>query len=211
MATETTTAAANTPAPAVTAGGAEPEHVIPPTAIFVAERCYLRRWEDSDAEAQAEMVNDPEVVRYLRSRIPSPYALADAQEYIAYCKALPPPALSFGVFTLRGELAGSIGLEPPKGDRIYAGTRELGYLASRKFWGRGIMTEAVRELTRWAFATVPDLLRIEAGVFEPNRASQRVLEKAGFVREGKRRLAAVKNGEQMDEVVFGLIRTDIQA
>jgi RimJ/RimL family protein N-acetyltransferase len=73
------------------------------------------------------------------------------------------------------------------------------------------MSEAVREFTRWAFASLPDLLRIEAVVFEDNEASKRVLSKAGFVKEGTRRLAVVKNGKQMAEDIFGLIRTDLEA
>ncbi|KAI0430982.1 acetyltransferase [Xylaria sp. FL1042] len=186
-------------------------HTIPPTAIFVTSKCYLRRYELSDAEPQAIVANDAEIVKYMRSRFPHPYTLADSQSFIEHCRALEAPALSFAILTLDGELAGSMSLEPPKGDPIYAGTRELGYWSARKFWGRGIITEAVRELTRWAFANVPELLRIEAAVFESNKASQRVLEKAGFTKEGTRRLAAVKNGEQINEVMFGLIRSDVEA
>ncbi|KAI1304704.1 acetyltransferase [Xylaria venustula] len=194
--------------PTATGGAA---HTIPPTAVVVTTRCYLRRYEESDAEAQAEVANDPEIARHMRSRFPTPYSLADSRAFIAHCRALEPPALSFVIYTLDGQLAGSMSLEPPKGDRIYAGTRELGYWCARKFWGRGLMTEAVRDFTRWAFATVPDLLRIEASTFEPNKASQRVLQKAGFVLEGTRRLAVVKNGEQFGEVMFGLTRADIEA
>lgn len=73
------------------------------------------------------------------------------------------------------------------------------------------MTEAVRALMRWAFANVPDLLRVEATVFEGNKASERVLVKAGFVKEGTRRLAIVKDGRQMSEEIYGLIRTDVEA
>ncbi|KAI0907878.1 acetyltransferase [Ustulina deusta] len=192
-------------------GGVASEHTIPPTAILVTEKCYLRPYEVSDAEPMAEAANDPEITKYLRSRFPSPYTLADAHEFIALCRSLPAPALSFGIFTLEGEIAGSMALEPPKGDPVYAGTRELGYYLVPKFWGRGIMSTLVREFTRWAFATVPDLLRIEAAVFEPNKGSQRVLQKAGFVKEGTRRLAVVKDGKQMSEDMFGLIRTDIEA
>ncbi|KAI1276657.1 acetyltransferase [Xylaria sp. FL0933] len=197
--------------PTETAGTTTTAHTIPPTAIFTTSTCYLRRYELSDAEPQAAVANDPEIVKYMRSRFPHPYSLADSVSFIEHCRALEAPALSFAILTLDGELAGSMSLEPPRGDPIYAGTRELGYWLARKFWGRGIITEAVRDLTRWAFANVPDLLRIEASVFEPNKASQRVLEKAGFTKEGTRRLAAVKNGEQINEVMFGLIRSDVEA
>lgn len=114
-------------------------HTIPSTAILTTEKFYLRRYEASDAEAMAAAANDPELAKYLRSRFPSPYTPADAQSFIAHCASLPPEhALTFGIFTVEGgELAGTVSLEPPKGDPIYGGTRELGYWVSRSFWGRG--------------------------------------------------------------------------
>ncbi|KAI1154879.1 acetyltransferase [Nemania diffusa] len=202
----------DTPAPAATAEqlpGTTSKHTIPKTAIIVTEKCYLRPYEASDAAALAEAANDLEVAKYMRTRFPSPYTLADAQSWIAYC--LSQPGRTFAIFTPEGEYFGAVGLEAPTGDGIYAGTRELGYFSGRKFWGRGIMSEAVRGFTRWAFATYPDLLRIEATVFAPNEASKHVLKKAGFVKEGTRRLAIVKNGEQADEDMFSLIRSDIEA
>ncbi|KAK5628199.1 hypothetical protein RRF57_003914 [Xylaria bambusicola] len=186
-------------------------HTIPPTAILATEKFYLRRYEPADAEAMSAAANDPELAKYLRSRFPSPYTLADAQSFIAHCNSLAPPALTFGIFTAEaGEVAGTVSLEPPKGDPIYSGTRELGYWVARKFWGQGIMTEAVKALTRWAFANVPELLRVEATVFEGNKASERVLVKTGFVKEGTRRMAIVKDGKAMNEEMFGLIRADVQ-
>ncbi|TGJ80876.1 hypothetical protein E0Z10_g7873 [Xylaria hypoxylon] len=201
MSTPTVIAADQAPA----AGASE--HKIPATAILTTERFYLRPFEASDAEAMAEAANDTELVKYMRSRFPSPYTLADAHDWLEYCHSQ--PVLAFGIFTPEGDYVGSASLEPPKGDAIYAGTRELGYYVARKFWGRGIMSEVVRPFTRWAFATRPELLRIEASVFEPNEASRRVLKKAGFIQEGTRRIAVVKDGKQMDEDMFGLIRTDV--
>lgn len=186
------------------------EHTIPATAVASTSRCYLRPYEPSDAPALAEAANDLEIVRYMRSRFPSPYTLANAESWITFCSAPGEPSLTQAIFTPQGEFAGALTLEAAKGDSIYAGTRELGYFAARKLWGRGIMTDAVREFTKWAFATVPELLRIEAAVFEGNQGSQRVLSKAGFVKEGTRRLAAVKKGEPINEVQFGLIRADIE-
>ncbi|RYC60839.1 hypothetical protein CHU98_g5363 [Xylaria longipes] len=200
MSTPTVTAA-------VQATAAASEHRIPTTAILTTEICYLRPYEFSDAEAMAEAANDSKLVKYMRARFPSPYTLADAHAWVEHCQSQ--PILAFGIFTFEGQYAGSVSLEPPKGDRIYAGTRELGYYSAPKLWGRGIMSEVVHAFTRWAFATHPELLRIEASVFKPNEASKRVLKKAGFVEEGTRRLAVVKDGKQMDEDIFGLIRTDV--
>lgn len=72
------------------------------------------------------------------------------------------------------------------------------------------MTAVVQEFTQWAFATVPDLLRIEACVFEYNEASKHVLSKAGFVKEGTRRMCAVKDGKLISEDIFGLTRADLE-
>ncbi|KAI1328264.1 acetyltransferase [Xylariaceae sp. FL0255] len=190
---------------------ATPTHNVPSTAIFVTDKCYLRPFEPSDAPALAEVCNDREIAKNLRSRFPSPYTLADAEWWIAHCQSLPAPAMQFGIFTLNGELAGSVGLEPPKGDAIYAGTRELGYYLARRLWGRGIMPSAVRQFVKWAFAEIPDMLRIEADVFEHNRSSARVLVKAGFVKEGVKRHVAVKDGQVADEGVYGLTRADLES
>ncbi|KAI8629355.1 acetyltransferase [Xylariaceae sp. FL1651] len=186
------------------------DHVVPATAILVTDKCYLRRHETSDAEALANAANDREVTRYMRSSFPWPYTLDNAHSWIAHCQSLPAPVMQFCIFTLAGEFAGSVGLELPKGDVVYAGTREIGYFTARKFWGHGIMSSAVRGFVRWAFTALPDLLRIEACVLENNEASRRVLLKAGFVKEGTRRLAVVKNGETWAEDILGFTRQDLE-
>lgn len=205
--------AAEADAEAIVIGTKRPDKMatyrIPETAILATKKCYLRPYEASDAEALAKAANDPEIAKNMRSGFPSPYTLANAQFWIELCRA-EPISLTFAIFTPEGEYAGAVSLMEPKGDKIYAGTREIGYFAAQRFWGRGIMGEAVRGFTRWAFATLPDLLRIEASTFQFNVGSQRVLEKAGFIKEGTRRLAVVKEGKQFDETIFGLIRTDIQ-
>ncbi|KAI0139869.1 acyl-CoA N-acyltransferase [Xylariaceae sp. FL1272] len=129
-------------------------HVVPSTAVLVTDRCYLRSFELSDAQRLATAANDPDIAKRMRSRFPSPYTLADGEAWIARCQALPPPAMQFGIFgifTLDGEFAGSLGLEAPQGDSVYAGTREIGYYSARRFWGRGILTSALTHFVRWAF------------------------------------------------------------
>jgi RimJ/RimL family protein N-acetyltransferase len=67
------------------------------------------------------------------------------------------------------------------------------------------MSEAVRTFTDWAFAQF-DVVRIQADVFAWNPASTRVLEKAGFVLEGRLRNAVTKNGETIDQLVYARLR-----
>jgi [ribosomal protein S5]-alanine N-acetyltransferase len=81
------------------------------------------------------------------------------------------------IFAREGnELAGSIAAR-----RDENGVN-LGYLLARPHWGRGLMTEAVAAVVRWAYSD-PSVFRIWAACDVENEASARVLEKTGFLRE----------------------------
>jgi RimJ/RimL family protein N-acetyltransferase len=63
----------------------------------------------------------------------------------------------------------------------------------------------LRAVTRYAFDNFP-LERLFARVFSRNGASMRVLEKAGYVREGLLRRCAIKDGVVLDQVLYAIIR-----
>jgi len=88
---------------------------------------------------------------------------------------------------------------------IYRRSAEIGYWLGEPFWGRGIATEALSALTAYVFTNF-DIVRLWAGVFEWNIASSRVLEKAGYQREARFRLAATKGGKTIDEFIYAIIR-----
>jgi RimJ/RimL family protein N-acetyltransferase len=100
-----------------------------------------------------------------------------------------------------GELAGGIGLLP--GSDVHAQTAELFYWLGEAFWGRGIATRAVKAVADYVIAH-HRLLRLSALPYSDNPASCRVLEKAGFSREGILRNNAVKNGRILDQVVYAI-------
>ncbi|KAI5919215.1 acyl-CoA N-acyltransferase [Camillea tinctor] len=93
----------------------------------------------------------------------------------------------------------------------------VGYWVGSAYRGLGIGGSAARALSRWAFSAEAEkklgarLLRVEAWVFGGNTASEGVLRKAGFVWEGARRAAVVKDGVVLDEVLYGLTRSDVEA
>jgi [ribosomal protein S5]-alanine N-acetyltransferase len=68
------------------------------------------------------------------------------------------------------------------------------------------MSEAVRDFSRWGFEAF-DLQRIFAEPFEGNAASARVLEKAGFVCEGRLRANVFKDGEVLDSFIYARVRS----
>lgn len=108
--------------------------------------------------------------------------------------------------TADGKVIGSIGAF--RQDNIHRQTAELGYYIAEEYWGKGIMTEAVKQLCDYVF-TRTDIIRIYAEPFAYNIASCRVLEKAGFKCEGTLRCNAVKNGKALDMKIYAKLKTDL--
>ncbi|RWR85377.1 Acetyltransf_3 domain-containing protein [Cinnamomum micranthum f. kanehirae] len=86
---------------------------------------------------------------------------------------------------------------------------ELGYVLSSKYWGQGIATVAVKMVINTIFSEWPHLERLEAIVDVDNLGSQRVLEKAGFLREGLLRKYFIQKGRTRDALMFGGTRAEI--
>jgi ribosomal-protein-alanine N-acetyltransferase len=86
----------------------------------------------------------------------------------------------------------------------------VGYDLARVWWGRGIMTEAVNAVVRFGFDQM-HLNRIEADTDVRNPASGRVLEKVGFVLEGRQREQFYDSGGYQDLMLYGLLRKDYLA
>lgn len=86
---------------------------------------------------------------------------------------------------------------------------ELGYWLSQELWGQGYMTEAVQAVVRFAF-TALGFHRIYAGAHPENIASIRILEKAGFIREGLFRQDIYEYETWRDSLVFGILAQDLR-
>ena len=170
--------------------------------VFIPGRlCRLRQWLGSDAEALVPLANDPYIARYLSPIFPQPYTRDDADRWIREQGT----AETTGQFAIEvdDELAGGIGFILGTGER--AGTASLGYWLGRRYWGRGVMTEAVQGATKWAFETLR-VRRVWANVMGANIGSIRVLEKAGFVLEARMRNAIIdRRGMVHDEFVYACV------
>lgn len=159
--------------------------------------CLLRALVPGDAVTLAGLANDRDVWLNLRDRFPHPYGLADAEAWIASSSAHTPQT-SFGI-VVAGQAVGGISLMPGQDiDRVSA---EIGYWLGRPFWGRGIMTDAVRAATLYAFDEL-HMRRVFAVPFAHNAASRRVLEKAGYVLEGTMKQSAIKDGVILDQYLY---------
>lgn len=171
-----------------------------PGPTLVLSRSTLRPLRREDAPSIATYADNPRIWRNLRDAFPHPYQLRDAEAFIASQSG--EPTLAFAI-EVGGEAVGVIGLIR-LGD-VERGTMEIGYWLGEPFWGRGIATEAVAALSEHAFATF-GVERIEAKVFGWNRASARVLEKAGYTFEGRHRRAISKDGLVTDGLMYALVR-----
>ncbi|MXW35086.1 MAG: GNAT family N-acetyltransferase [Chloroflexi bacterium] len=161
----------------------------------------VRSHQADDAESLARYANNRNVSRNMRDAFPFPYALDDAREWLKRAMRASPES-NFAIASPT-EVIGGNGLTF-RGD-VHRRTAEVGYWLGEPFWGRGIATAALQAVTEYAFAH-HDLVRIDAAVFEWNPASARVLEKAGYVFEGRLRESVTKEGQTIDQLLYARIR-----
>ena len=167
---------------------------------LVRPTCRLRPFAPGDAGSIARHANDRDVWLNLRDLFPHPYTPAHAEAYIAHFGPQDPPtAFAIVVGGADGAAVGSVSLRP--GHDVERLSAEVGYWLGRAYWGRGIVTDAVRGVTGYALHVL-GMHRVFAVPFAPNAASHRVLEKAGYAREGVMRRSAVKDGKVLDQVLY---------
>lgn len=165
----------------------------------------IRKWRLSDAKDLAAALSNKRVQDNLRDGLPYPYTEQDGRDYIsAMLSADESEVFAFAV-TLEDRAIGSIGVF--RQGNIHRRTAELGYYLAEEYWGRGVMTAAVKQACRAVFAN-SDILRIYAEPFACNAGSCRVLEKAGFQYEGTLRSNAVKGGRVIDMRMYSLLRAE---
>lgn len=163
--------------------------------------CVIRDWQPSDQAALIAVANNRNVWRNLHHRFPHPYTQADAGRWFSLLASMPEP--THWAIEVNGIAAGGIGVE--LGEGIFVKSGQLGYWLGEQYWGRGLMSEAVESVSEYALSHF-GLARLEAPVFAWNPASMRVLEKAGFAREGVLRSSALKEGQLIDQVLYALVR-----
>jgi ribosomal-protein-alanine N-acetyltransferase len=161
----------------------------------------LRPWEINDLESLVQHANNFNVAKFLTDAFPHPYAIDDGKAFIEFANNGKPVRI-FAI-DVNGQAVGGIGIHLQSD--IHKKNAELGYWLAEPFWGRGIVTKAIGEMVDFAFKTF-DINRVFARPFGTNRASQRVLEKAGFTLEARIEKSLFKNGEFIDELTYSIRR-----
>lgn len=163
----------------------------------------LRAWEYSDVPLLAKYANNKNVSINLTDSFPFPYTEEDGKRFVSRIREK--EDIPVFLIEYNGEFAGGIGLHQ-KND-IYRICYVLGYWVIEPLWGKGIVTEAIRQIVIKGFER-PDLERIEAGTFEWNKASARVLEKNGFILESIIKKGAIKDGKIIDLYNYRMLRDE---
>jgi ribosomal-protein-alanine N-acetyltransferase len=162
--------------------------------------CVVRSWRLTDAPDIAPLANNRKIWRNLRDAFPHPYTEADATRWLTAALSGRPETM-FAI-ALDGRACGSIGFALHSDvERVSA---EIGYWLGEPYWGRGIVSEALAAVTRYAVQT-HGLTRVDAAPYAWNAASCRVLEKAGYTREARLRRAAIKDGEIIDKLLYAWV------
>jgi len=165
------------------------------------ERLLLRPFTRNDIPELIPLIGARAVAATTR-RIPHPYTLADAEEFIAAAEHGDEINLAICVFAGLGLVGG--GILRPDLNHQHA---ELGYWIGVPHWGKGYATEAARKLVRYGFKEL-GLHRIYASHTSTNPASGRVLAKLGMKHEGRMRGHLVKWGEYQDLEFYGILRDE---
>ena len=175
-----------------------------PGSTLAIDELTLRPWQPSDAPALLAACQVPEIARW--AGMPQPFLEADALAFIEEALEMwhdgsgAPFAI---VETASGQLVGAISRFGPEGHQA-----TFGCWVVPEARGRGIGTRALRVLAEWTFATT-SVLRLHVFIMVGNEISERMVERAGYRREGVLRAWEVlDDGTPVDCVVYSRLRND---
>lgn len=159
----------------------------------------LRPFTITDLDSLVKYANNPTIANNLTDKFPYPYTKENGKMFIEFAtKNIPTNIFAIDI---NGEVCGGIGIHPQ--EDVHRKNAELGYWLAEPFWGNGIITKAIIQIVEYGFIHF-DITRIFARPYGTNVASQRVLEKAGFIFEGRFEKTLFKNGEFKDELIYAV-------
>ncbi len=159
----------------------------------------LRPLTKHDIDDFVEHANNIKIARYMTDGFPHPYTRQDGEQFLEFVQADNGPEIR-GI-CIDGKVVGAIGLHAQQD--IHHRNMELGYWLAEPFWGKGIITKAVKQMVELGFKLF-DIDRIFAKPFGTNIGSQKVLEKCGFELEARFDKTILKFGEYEDELIYGI-------
>ena len=177
-----------------------------PGTTLTIDELVLRPWRQSDAGAVFAALQDPDIARWVT--IPQPFSAADADAFINGAQTM-----------WRNGTGAPFAILDAATDRLLGAVTRFGpeeHQATFGLWltpearGRGVGARSLRLVADWTFATTA-AIRLDAFIMVGNEASNRMVERAGFEREGVLRAWDLHHGGvPVDCVVYSRIRSDAQ-
>lgn len=162
----------------------------------------IRKQKLSDAKELQELINDKDVLKQLAG-YPYPCPLSKIKKEITDgIKGWQTKKCFAFTILADNEVAGNIILENPNDDK---GCYDLGFFVGKKFWNKGIATNAIKQIVKFGFEKLK-LYRIQADNDSDNPASGRAMEKAGFKLEGIREKFCRKKNKFIDLYLWGITK-----
>ncbi len=162
----------------------------------------LRQWTLDDKESLIKLCNSVDR-QFLSNRLPNPYTQDSADWWLNMVLNSDGKDGLFRAIVMDGEIIGNISVE--KKSDVYEKDCELGYMLLNEYSGKGIMTQAVKQICELAFGLL-DVIRISGLVYEPNIASSKILEKNNFTLEGVLKNAVIKNNTIHNLKIYGKLK-----
>ncbi len=175
--------------------------------VLETDRLILRQVTSNDANSLLTYLSDIDVMKYVGLE---PFkSIDDALDEISWYKSIfeKGTGIRWGI-SLKGqeEIIGSCGFLNRVAEHYRA---ELGFELSKEHWGKGIASEAIKNVICYGFEQM-NLQRIEALIEPPNIPSQKVVERQGFKREGLLRSYEYTCGKFDDLYMYSMLKQDYQ-
>mgnify|MGYP005847253045 FL=1 len=172
---------------------------------FFNNKYSIRDFSFDDVDALVKYANNYKIFRWVKDNFPHPYTKKDAELWISVSRNTN-DGLNYAIANEK-ELIGGIGVKFK--EDVYRFSWELGYWLGEQFWNKGITTEAVKVFTKYLFETY-NIRSITANVYEGNKASMKVLNKAGFKLDGVIRKAVFKEKLFKDLYIYSILREEVK-
>ena len=161
----------------------------------------LRPSTTDDINNLVKYANNWNIAKNMTDKFPFPYTESNGKAFIEFATKNYP--IHIFAIEINNEAVGGIGIHPQ--DDIHKKNAELGYWLAEPFWGNKIISKAIKQAVDFAFETF-EIDRIFARPFGTNIASQKVLEKNGFILEAKFEKILIKDGKLLDELIYAIKR-----
>lgn len=163
----------------------------------------VRSYTHSDISSLVKYANNYNISRWLKDSFPFPYTEEEAVVWLATCSSQQPETC-FAIAD-SNELIGGIGFHIR--EDVFRFNAEIGYWLGEPFWGKNIVSRAVKEMTHFIFTNF-NINRIYANVFDGNPASAKVLTKCGYRREAVLIKSVFKENKFIDQHIYALLREE---